>query len=229
LDIPSDKDAVRLYVLSEVEEEIYFAAARKWPNLRDLGRLMLNQGCRPEEILSLERSAIDLERGLMTIQRGKSRAARRHLYLTGQSRELLTARLSGGTVSRWVFPSSKLAGMRIAKLNGAYERALELTRICKSCGKRRLEHKEKLGCKFEKGDQRLDFVLYDFRHTFATRAAEGGMPIAILASILGHRDLRSVMKYIHVRQEAQDKAMVEHEQKMVASSLAHQAVKDVMQ
>jgi hypothetical protein len=55
------------------------------------------------------------------------------------------------------------------------------------------------------------------------------MPIAILASILGHRDLRSVMKYIHVRQEAQDKAMVEHEQKMVASSLAHQAVKDVMQ
>ncbi len=49
--------------------------------------------------------------------------------------------------------------------------------------------------------------MYDFRHTFATRAAESGMPVATLAAILGHADLRSVMKYVHVRQEAQDLAM----------------------
>jgi len=49
----------------------------------------------------------------------------------------------------------------------------------------------------------MAFVLYDFRHTFATRAAEAGMPVATLASILGHGDLRSVTKYVHVRQEAQ--------------------------
>jgi hypothetical protein len=33
------------------------------------------------------------------------------------------------------------------------------------------------------------------------------MPVATLASILGHGDLRSVTKYVHVRQEAQDRAM----------------------
>jgi len=53
------------------------------------------------------------------------------------------------------------------------------------------------------------FVIYDFRHTFATLKAESGMPIAILAKILGHKDLRSVMKYVHVGQEAQDRAMTE--------------------
>ena len=42
---------------------------------------------------------------------------------------------------------------------------------------------------------------------FATRAAEHGMPVAALARILGHGDLRSVTKYVHVRQEAQDRAM----------------------
>jgi len=54
---------------------------------------------------------------------------------------------------------------------------------------------------------RLALVLYDFRHTFATRAAESGMPVATLARILGHGDLRSITKYVHVRQEAMDIAM----------------------
>lgn len=39
----------------------------------------------------------------------------------------------------------------------------------------------------------LDFVLYDFRHTFATRMAEPGMDVATLAAILGHANLRTVI------------------------------------
>jgi hypothetical protein len=38
------------------------------------------------------------------------------------------------------------------------------------------------------------------------------MPVATLAAILGHADLRSVMKYVHVRQEAQDREMERFEQ-----------------
>ncbi len=33
------------------------------------------------------------------------------------------------------------------------------------------------------------------------------MPVATLAAILGHADLRSVMKYAHFRQESQDREM----------------------
>jgi hypothetical protein len=36
---------------------------------------------------------------------------------------------------------------------------------------------------------------------------DSGMSVATLAPILGHADLRSVMKYVHVRQESQDREM----------------------
>jgi integrase len=54
----------------------------------------------------------------------------------------------------------------------------------------------------------LPCVLYNWRHTFATRAAEAGISLAALARILGHSDdLRSVMKYVHPSQREQDRAM----------------------
>lgn len=48
------------------------------------------------------------------------------------------------------------------------------------------------------------FVLYDLRHTFATRAAAVGMKIPALAAILGHSSLRMVMRYVHPTQEHLD-------------------------
>src|SRR5208282_3892454 len=87
--------------------------------------------------------------------------------------------------------------------------ALDRLATC-GCGHSRDRHNEATcacGCTEFKEASRLAFVMYDFRHTFATRAAESGMPVATLAAILGHADLRSVTKYVHVRQEAQDRAM----------------------
>jgi integrase len=209
---------MRIHVLSAVEEQTYFAAARRWNNLYDLGRLMINQGCRPEEILMLESKDVDLERSAITIRSGKTTAARRKLRLTAESRAILAGRLGAGKGSHWLFPSPKRSGKPLTKLNGTHEKALELTRNCKACGKIRLEHLDNQQCRFNGGDDRFEFVIYDFRHTFATRAAEAGMPIATLAAILGHADLRSVMKYVHIRQEAQDRAMAEFEQKILAAT-----------
>jgi len=50
-------------------------------------------------------------------------------------------------------------------------------------------------------------VIYDWRHTFATRAANEGMSLATLKDILGHGSLRSVMRYVHPSQDEQDRAM----------------------
>jgi integrase len=213
VDIPSDKDAVRMHVLTAAEEALYFGLARRSPALFDLGRLMINQGCRPEEILELQTEDVDLERSRITIRQGKSRAAQRQLKLTLESREICSRRVACG--SQWLFPG-KVAGTRMAKLNGPHVRVLDDLATCQ-CGRRRLDH--------EKGNDkpagvcagfveasRLAFVIYDFRHTFATRAAESAMPIPTLAAILGHADLRSVMRYVHVRQEAQDRAMVAFEE-----------------
>jgi integrase len=183
VDIPSDKDAVRMYVLSQAIEMQYFEQARRYPALYDLGRLMIQQGCRPEEVLSLRVDDVDLERWRLIIQKGKSNASRRTLRLTPESREICARKIAVAK-SEWLFPGKK-RGTHATKLNGSHEKVLE-----------RLPG--------------LAFVLYDFRHTFATRAAEAGMPVATLARILGHGDLRSVMKYVHVGQEAQDRAMEQY-------------------
>jgi len=208
VEIPSDKDAVRIHVLTRGEETLYFtAAARRHQALFDLGRLMINQGCRPEEILNLRTSDVDLERSKLKIRDGKSASARRELHLIAESREICARRLMGAK-SSWLF-SGKAPGSRLAKLNGPHARLLDGLATCK-CGHSRDEHKGgKCGCgcvKFQEAS-RLAFVIYDCRHTFATRAAEAGMPVATLAVILGHADLRSVTKYVQVRQEAQDQAM----------------------
>jgi len=45
----------------------------------------------------------------------------------------------------------------------------------------------------------LAFALYDLRHTFATRFAEATAgDVVALASILGHANLRTVMRYVHI-------------------------------
>jgi integrase len=41
------------------------------------------------------------------------------------------------------------------------------------------------------------FRIYDLRHTWATRAAEAGIDVGTLASLLGHSKLVMVMRYVH--------------------------------
>jgi integrase len=116
----------------------------------------------------------------MRIVHGTSAAARRSLRLLPESRSILVARMNGD--SPWIFPSPVKPGAHITKVNNAHARVLE--------------------------DTGLNFVIYDFRHTAATRWAERGMPLATLSKILGHSNLRSVMKYVHPSQEHMDEALL---------------------
>lgn len=204
--IPSD--AVRTHVVTPAEEMLYFeiclrgqktvpidAHTRKGGvkiaahdrtadtdvrGQHDLARLMLNQACRPEELLSLRKEAVDLEHGTMRIVQGKSIAARRSVKLLPESRSILAARMQ--SESPWISPSEVKPGPHITKLNNSHARVLE--------------------------DTGLRFVIYDFRHTAATRWAERGMPLTALTKILGHSNLRSVRKYVHPSQEHMDEAML---------------------
>ena len=85
-------------------------------NLYDLGRLMILQGCRPEELMALRKEHVDIEARRVKIAGGKTRAARRTLDLCNESVELIAARMGGE--SQWVFPSDRRAGRPIGKLQG---------------------------------------------------------------------------------------------------------------
>ena len=54
----------------------------------------------------------------------------------------------------------------------------------------------------------LAFVLSDFRHTAATRWAERGMGVETIARLLGHANLRTVMRYVHLSQEHLDRSIL---------------------
>ncbi len=51
------------------------------------------------------------------------------------------------------------------------------------------------------------FVIYDCRHTWATRAVEAGVDLVTLAAMMGHTRIQMVLRYAHPSQEHQFKAM----------------------
>ena len=218
-EIPSDAESVRIRVLTHAEELKYFDAANQYPNLRDLGRLMLCQGCRPDELMSLQQTDVDVVKGRMQIRSGKTTAAKRVLRLTAESRSILAARLDGG---RWVFRGKK-AGEHLTKLNGSHENALNSVNPCRKCGRLKVDHEDK-SCKFERANG-LEFVLYDLRHTFATRMVESGCSLPTLAAILGHSGLRMVMRYVHPQQEHKDAAMEKFEQFLAGNGMNGEVLK----
>jgi integrase len=150
---------------------------------------MLNQGMRPDEVTALHRNDIDLDHGQLHIRQGKSSAARRTLDLTTESRQILASRMSGNSL--WIFPSPRNPGHHITRLNGAHDR------LCRKA--------------LEAGVV-LTFVLYDFRHTFATRLAQAGIDLATLAAILGHSSIRIVQRYVHPTAEHKRSAMLRYDE-----------------
>ena len=216
-ELPSDAESMRIHVLSAAEEQKYFAAARRFPNLYDLGRLMLNQGCRPDELMSSRQPDVDLGHGVLYVRGGKTKAAKRALRLTAESRSILATRLDGGT---WVFKGKK-AGTHLTKLNGSHEKVLDAINPCAHCGRLKSEHKDKK-CDYRRAPV-MEFVLYDLRHTFATRMVEAGCNLPALAALLGHSGLRMVMRYVHPQQEHKDAAMQRFEEYLAAHGMTPRA------
>ncbi|MBI2818459.1 MAG: tyrosine-type recombinase/integrase [Acidobacteria bacterium] len=60
----------------------------------------------------------------------------------------------------------------------------------------------------------LSFVLYDFRHSFATRLAQAGVDLGTIVAILRHSGLQTVQRYIHISGEHQRAAMLRYDSTM---------------
>jgi integrase len=190
--IPSDADAIRIHVITWAEQEEYFRLANLNCNLSDVTRLILNQGIRPDEVVALCKSDVDLENGTIFISSGKTPAARRLLHMTKETREIVKRRMAED--SPWLFPSPHKPGAHIVRVNSAHDRLVEAA---------------------AKEGVVIAFVPYDFRHTFATIAAQSGIDISTLAALLGHESTRCVHKYVHPTAEHKKAAMELYDRKRI--------------
>jgi integrase len=166
-------------VLSYREQQSYLASAS--PLLRDVARLILETGMRPEEVYTIRPETIDLGRGWLQVLNGKTTAARRRIQLTASAREVLIRRMTG-LQTPYLFPCESDPSRPVPKVNNAHDRALKASGIAPA-------------------------RLYDLRHTWATRAAMSGVDLVTLAAMLGHSRIQMVLRYAHPTQEHQAKAM----------------------
>lgn len=192
VDMPSDADAIRMHILTAAEEADYFVRAENFSGLHDVGRLMINQGIRPEEATVIAKVDVDLKRRQILIRKSKSLASERTLDLTSEACEILARRMEGD--SPWIFPSGRKHGDHIGRINSAHDSIV---------------------AKAAKESVCINWVPYDFRHTFATRIAqggvEGGVDLVTLAALLGHESIRLVQEYVHPTAEHKKAAMKKYD------------------
>jgi len=99
------------------------------------------------------------------------------LPLNRTALEVITNRVNKAE-GEYLFPSPDDSSKPVLKLNNAHYGALRRSGI-QSCR------------------------LYDLRHTWATRAAQGGTDLVTLAAMLGHSGIQMVTRYVHPTEQHQ--------------------------
>ena len=186
--IPAEQGSDAMHVLTAEEETAYFKAmASLDPVANDILRVLIQQGCRPAEVMGLQCKNVDLTRRTFTVWdsslEGKTKKAHRTLTMSTETYNIFQRRLFAPG-SPWVFPSPKKVGPRTT-IQKKHEAAVKLSGVeCRP---------------------------YDMRHTFATRflRREGGAnSIPALKEILGHTEIAMLDQYVHFSQQDMDDAML---------------------
>ena len=169
--LPGEKP--REFVVSAQLEAEYLAAA-SYP-LKQAAILILDIGLRPEECVRLKKE--DVTRSGVTVRDGKSVNATRSLPLTERATCQIESLSALWPDSEWVFPGRKGNHLQRGSLDN-------------------------LHTKLRKAQDWPDaFVLYSFRHTFATRLAESGADPFHMMKLMGHADIRMTSRYTHPQPE----------------------------
>jgi integrase len=171
------KERGRERILTFEEERRYLKAARN--PLRDVATLILEMGLRPEEACSIRRENAHLASvpAFLHVPGGKTKNAKRDVAVTERARQILRRRLLQAK-GDCIFPARVGRGFDwsrpMGELHPAHYQALEDSKILPP------------------------FQIYDLRHTYGTRAIESGTDPLTLMRLMGHQDLKTTMRYVHL-------------------------------
>ena len=129
---------------------------------------LLLTGCRKSEIMRLRRDEVRDGRPELA----DSKTGPRTVLLNGPAREIVRRRMTLGT-GPWLFPSVRDPSRHQCRELPLWFRARR-----------------------EAGIE--DVRLHDLRHTVASRAAMNGVPLPVVAHLLGHNNVSMTMRYAHV-------------------------------
>ena len=134
----------------------------------DIIRLLLLTGCRKNEIVGLRRQEVDA--GCLRL--ADSKTGPRTVFLSREASDIVERRLA--TVSgEFLFTSPRDPAMPIS-------------------GSLCLWNSVRRECGFE------DVRLHDLRHTYGSQAVMQGVPLPVVARLLGHRKVKMTLRYAHV-------------------------------
>jgi integrase len=163
--------------LSFDEERKYLTVAT--PVLKDVGTIMVEMGLRPGEIFQLRTQDVRVEppAPYVHVREGKSDRAVRDVPITSRALPLLKRRLANAK-GEYLFPR---------RIGNGYDWSRPMTELEPA----HLKALERSGIK-------PPFRLYDLRHTYGTRAIEAGIDVFSVAKLMGHADLSTTERYVHL-------------------------------
>lgn len=197
--LPGEKHRER--VLTPDEEDFFFEGAsslamtryRDPSLLKDVARILLDCGIRPEECFRLRPE--NVREGKLEIHFGKTDNARRRIPMTPRVAAILEMRLTKASGSPWVFPADTKSGhIEPSTVKKQFSAAVaEATRLMREESQ-------------DPNRALLGFEFYTLRHTCLTRWAPHMDPWT-LAYLAGHRDMNITKRYVHPQEQAIQEAM----------------------
>jgi site-specific recombinase XerD len=126
---------------------------------------------RPEHILS--------ERGQIRVEQGKGRKDRYTVLSPRLLEQLRTYWRAYRPAGGWLFPSRWKPGhpLTVSSVQAVYWRAVRLAGVPRNGG------------------------IHSLRHSFATHLLEAGVPLPVIQRLMGHNNLATTARYLHVRRE----------------------------
>lgn len=180
--LPESDGRVRFLDADERKRLFDACRASQYPRLYALALMAMKTGARRGELLSMTWRQVDLDKGLASLGKTKN-GDRRTLVLLPDVIAALQP-FKSSDLDRFVFGSVRSKYQVPTSIDSAWRDAVQRAQI-------------------------RNFKFHDLRHCCASYMAQAGVPLNVIAEVLGHRKLDMTRRYSHLTTQTKASAMLQ--------------------